>query len=102
MRATEAASGPATPARGEKPTRGQLEDGATPELGKRMSPRIARSRPWAYFALAYAFSWFILLPAAAGAQGLLPVEVPAALLLLGGFGPFLAAVVLTAQDHGSA
>jgi hypothetical protein len=60
--------------------------------------------PWKFFFLAYAFSWvFWLLPIAA-ARGwvswawIAPAKVP--ILVVGAFGPFVAAFALTGWDFG--
>ena len=46
------------------------------------------------FALVYLFEWIILVPMALASQGLVP-QVPAILALAAGWGPALAAVIVT-------
>jgi hypothetical protein len=57
----------------------------------------------AFFLLAFGFSWAVWLPAAAASRGLLAWEVPSWLgVLLGSFGPTLAALPVTAVTAGRA
>jgi membrane protease YdiL (CAAX protease family) len=51
------------------------------------------------FALVYLFEWIILIPLALSSQGLFP-QVPAILGLAGGWGPALAAIIVTGITEG--
>lgn len=53
-----------------------------------------------YFALAFGFSWAILVPEALAAAGLLGTQVPPTVLLLAGFGPAIAAFIAGALESG--
>ena len=55
----------------------------------------------AYFALAYAISWIIVLPLIASAQGFIDVPVPFALHYLNDYGPLLAAVIVARIADGA-
>ena len=55
-----------------------------------------------FFVLAYAFTWARWLPEAAAARGWIEFETPFWLMLLGGYGPLLSAVLLTALVSGKA
>jgi membrane protease YdiL (CAAX protease family) len=55
----------------------------------------------AYFILAYAISWLILVPVVASAQGLIDVPVPFALHYLNDYGPLLAAGIVTRITDGA-
>lgn len=53
-----------------------------------------------FFLLAYVFTWARWLPEAAAARGWLSVEIPFGVVLVAGYGPLLAAVLLTALTSG--
>lgn len=53
-----------------------------------------------FFVLAYAISWLIWLPQLASAQGFLKTPVSPYLHLIGGFGPMLAAMIVTGITVG--
>src|SRR5512133_1378213 len=55
-----------------------------------------------FFVLAYTISWLIWLPQVASAQGFLERPVSPYLHLLGGLGPMLAALIVTAITAGKA
>ena len=55
----------------------------------------------AYFALAYAISWIIVLPLVASAQGFIDVPIPFALHYLNDYGPLLAAIVVARIADGA-
>src|SRR5919202_4020896 len=55
----------------------------------------------AYFALAYAISWIIVLPLVASAQGFIDVPVPFALHYVNDYGPLLAAIIVTRIASGA-
>ena len=55
----------------------------------------------AYFALAYAISWIIVLPLVAYAQGFIDVPVPFALHYLNDLAPVLAAIIVTRIADGA-
>jgi CAAX protease family protein len=68
---------------------------------------LGRIPPWikahpllAYFALAYAISWIIVLPLVAYAQGFIEVPVPFALHYLNDYGPLLAAIIVARIADG--
>lgn len=54
----------------------------------------------AYFVLAYAITWAFELPLAAASQGWIESDVPFGIHYLGGFGPMLAALIVTAIIQG--
>ena len=54
----------------------------------------------AYFILAYAITWAFEIPLAATGQGWIESEIPFAIHYLGGFGPMLAATIVTATVQG--
>lgn len=54
----------------------------------------------AYFVLAYAITWIFEIPLAAVGQGWIESEIPFAIHYLGGFGPMLAALIVTALVQG--
>lgn len=56
--------------------------------------------PLKYFALTFAFTWFFWGLAVLGARGLIP-ELPG-FMVIGTFGPMVAAVTLTARERGRA
>ena len=60
-----------------------------------------RAFPLKYFALAFAFTWTLWVPAALEARGSIPA-LPVPATFLGVFGPLVAAVVVTAQEDGRA
>ena len=69
---------------------------------------IRRTTPWvkahplfAYFALAYAISWIIVLPLVAYAQGFVDVPVPFTLHYLNDLAPLLAAIIVTRIADGA-
>lgn len=69
---------------------------------------IRRTTPWikahplvAYFALAYAISWIIVLPLVAYAQGFIDVPVPFTLHYLNDLAPVLAAIIVTRIADGA-
>ena len=69
---------------------------------------IRRTTPWvkahplvAYFALAYAISWIIVLPLVAYAQGFVEVPVPFTLHYLNDLAPLLAAIIVTRIADGA-
>ncbi|HTD77956.1 MAG TPA: type II CAAX endopeptidase family protein [Chloroflexota bacterium] len=66
------------------------------------APRDASlARVWRFTALAFGITWLIWWTAALAARGLIVVPAPLGLLsILGGVGPSLAAVVLTAREAG--
>ena len=49
----------------------------------------------AYFILAYAISWAVQIPLALKAQGLSQVSIPFSIHYLAGYGPMLAAIIVT-------
>ena len=55
----------------------------------------------AYFGLAYAISWIIVLPLVAYAQGFLEVPIPFALHYLNDYAPLLAAIIVTGIASGT-
>lgn len=55
-----------------------------------------------FFTLAYTFTWLRWLPEAAAGRGLIDFQTPSALVLLAGYGPALAAVLVTALVSGGA
>jgi membrane protease YdiL (CAAX protease family) len=64
-------------------------------------PRTAASAfPLKYFVLAFAFTWFFWGLAVLGARGVIPL-LPG-FMVIGTFGPLVAAVVITAQESGQA
>jgi hypothetical protein len=54
-----------------------------------------------YFILAYAISWSFMIPVALSTQGLVSWRVPSALYYFASFGPFCAALIVTAATEGS-
>jgi membrane protease YdiL (CAAX protease family) len=54
----------------------------------------------AYFILAYAITWAFEIPLAAAGQGWIASGIPFGIHYLGGFGPMLAALIVTATIHG--
>jgi uncharacterized protein len=58
----------------------------------------ARAFPVKYFVIAFAFTWFFWWLAALGAREVIPA-LPG-LMVIGTFGPLVAAVILTAQESG--
>src|SRR3954447_23420287 len=54
-----------------------------------------------YFIFAYAFSWIIVAPLVASAQGLTDVPVPFALHYLNDYAPLLAAIITTGITSGT-
>jgi hypothetical protein len=61
--------------------------------------------PWAYTLLAYGISWLIWSPAVLATAGIIPSPLPMALLtglmiMLGAFGPLVAAFTCTAREEG--
>ena len=69
---------------------------------------IRRTTPWvkahplvAYFALAYAISWIIVLPLVAYAQGFVDVPVPFTLHYLNDLAPLLAAIIVARIADGA-
>lgn len=65
-----------------------------------MATTATRSFPFKYFVLAFAFTWFFWWLAVLGERGVIPA-LPG-LVVLGTFGPALAAVVVTLQEEGRA
>jgi len=63
--------------------------------------RLARHPLASYFGLAFALSWLIEVPLALQAHGLLGIELPFALHYLAGFGPLLAAVLVSLSCGGT-
>jgi membrane protease YdiL (CAAX protease family) len=61
----------------------------------------ARAFPLKYFALAFAFTWALWVPAALEARGLIS-QLPVPAGFLGVFGPMVAAIVVTAIEDGRA
>ena len=55
-----------------------------------------------YFLLAFAFSWAIMVPLVLGSYGLVPTVEPIPLLILMGYGPTFAALVVSATVGGRA
>lgn len=56
-----------------------------------------------FVVLAYAFTWVLWIPVGLAARGALALPVPpVALLFVGGFGPLVAAVAMTARHEGAA
>ena len=56
-----------------------------------------------YFLGAYALTWLFWVPAALAARGQLDLPVPGFLLMvLGGLGPMLAAILVSAYESGGA
>lgn len=66
--------------------------------------RLVKRHPLAaYFVLAFAISWLVyLVPDALGSQGWLPFRVPLPLVILGGYGPTFAALIVTGLLSGGA
>lgn len=63
--------------------------------------RLVRSSPLLlFFILAFAFTWANWVPRALASRGWLDVTVPDALAVVGGYGPALAAVIVTALTSG--
>ena len=60
----------------------------------------ARAFSRQYFVIAFAFTWFFWVLAALGARGVIPA-LPG-LVVIGTFGPLVAAVIVTAQESGRA
>ena len=60
----------------------------------------ARAFPLTYFVIAFAFTWFFWTLAALGARDVIPA-LPG-LVVIGTFGPLVAAVILTGQERGRA
>ena len=56
--------------------------------------------PTPFFALAFVISWIPLLASAAHALGWSSIEVPLLGLLIAGYGPALAAVILVGREAG--
>lgn len=55
-----------------------------------------------FFVLAFVFTWSLWVPAGLAARGVLVLPVPSlALIVVGGFGPLLAAVVMAARGGGT-
>lgn len=67
-----------------------------------MNEWIKQHALFAYFVLAYVFSWSIEIPIALVTQGVLHVQFPYAVHYLASFGPFAAALVVTALTAGDA
>lgn len=55
-----------------------------------------------FFILAYCFTWLRWMPEAAAGRGLIDFQTPFALVLLAGYGPALAAILVTALVSGGA
>lgn len=55
-----------------------------------------------FFTLAYAFTWLRWMPEAAAGRGLVDFQTPFVLVLLAGYGPALAAILVTALASGGA
>lgn len=55
-----------------------------------------------YALIAYLISWVIEIPLALKAQGLISFDIPFAVHYLAAFGPFVAALIMTWQENGSA
>jgi len=67
------------------------------------APRAKRTRLFlAYALIAYAVSWAIEIPLALKAQGIISADVPFAIHYLAAFGPFIACIVVTWSESGSA
>jgi membrane protease YdiL (CAAX protease family) len=63
--------------------------------------RLVRSSPLLlFFVLAFAFTWAYWVPRALASRGWLDVNVPDALAVVAGYGPALAAVIVTALTSG--
>jgi membrane protease YdiL (CAAX protease family) len=60
----------------------------------------ARAFPLTYFTIAFAFTWIFWTLAALGARDVIPP--PPGVLVIGTFGPLVAAVVVTGQESGRA
>jgi membrane protease YdiL (CAAX protease family) len=60
-----------------------------------MSTRTKGHSLFAFFVLAYAFSWAVEIPLALKAQGLIDVPIPFALHYMAAYGPMLAAIIVT-------
>lgn len=65
-----------------------------------MTSWIKRHRLVAYFVLAYVVSWAIEIPIALSVQGLIATQVPLWIHYFASFGPFIAAVLVTALTEG--
>ena len=65
--------------------------------------RSRRSRLFlAYAAIAFAVSWAIEIPLALKALGIVSADIPFAIHYLAAFGPFIAGILLTWRENGSA
>ena len=53
-----------------------------------------------YFILAYTFSWFIGIPLALRAQGMIQMQIPFSLHYLIAYGPLLSALIVTGLTAG--
>ena len=75
---------------------------ATPTIAARPAGAAGRF-PLTFVLAAFGFSWACWLPLVLAARGLLPLPVPTlAVVLVGSFGPTLAAVAVTAREAGRA
>jgi uncharacterized protein len=54
-----------------------------------------------YFILTYAISWSFMVPVALSAKGVINVKVPYEMYYLASFGPFTAAIIITAITEGT-
>jgi membrane protease YdiL (CAAX protease family) len=66
----------------------------------RVSTRTKGHSLFAFLILAYAFSWAVEIPLALKAQGLIDAPIPFALHYLAGYGPMLAALIVTGLTDG--
>lgn len=53
-----------------------------------------------FFALAYLFTWANWLPQALASRGIVTIDLPEAIAILAGYGPALAAILVTAMQNG--
>lgn len=54
-----------------------------------------------FFALAYLFTWANWLPQALSSRGIVDIDLPESIAILAGYGPALAAILVTALQNGS-
>ena len=69
-------------------------------MAKSTSSWVSRHSLLAYFILAYAISWAIMIPLALTRQGVLQAPIPFSVHYLSSFGPLLAALIVTWLESG--